>query len=60
MLHQGYIYYRCPICGRKNRILVTFPAWNKPFNTTTHKCSCGTTNEVYDPHKFDEDGNIID
>lgn len=55
----GYIYSRCPDCGRNNRILVTFPAYNKPFKTTTHQCTCGSMLKVVDPHKYDADGRII-
>lgn len=60
MLEWGYIYSRCPVCGRTNRVLVTFPAFNKPFNPRTHECTCGATLIVSDPHKYDEDGKIIE
>lgn len=56
----AYIYSRCPECGRRNRILVTFPKWNGPFKTRTFVCECGATLNVSDPHKYDADGNIID
>lgn len=60
MPHQGRICIRCPECGCRQWVLVTFPEWNKPFTTTTHTCQrCGVTLEVSDPHEFDENGYII-
>jgi hypothetical protein len=56
----GYVYARCPDCGRRNRILVTFPKWNGPFEPTTHECMCGAKLRTTDPHKYDADGHIID
>lgn len=56
----GYVYSRCPVCGRNNRIFVTFPTWNGPFKTRTFECECGTTLTITDPHKYDNDGNIIE
>lgn len=55
----AYIRAKCPECGRTHRVHVTFPAYNKPFKTTTCTCKCGTTFKVVDPHKYDKDGNII-
>ena len=59
MNDQGYIRARCPLCGGVNRVLVTFPAFNKPFNPTIHTCRCGAEFIVYDPHKYRADGKII-
>lgn len=57
----GYIYTRCPVCGGMNRILVTFPAFNKPFNPRTYECHmCGAYNLASDPHTYDDEGHIID
>lgn len=61
MIDKGYIFARCPVCGCMNRVLVTFPAFNKPFSPRTYECHmCGANNLASDPHKYDEDGNIID
>ena len=56
----GYVYSRCPSCGRTNRVFVTFPKWNGPFKPTTHECYCGALLRVTDPHKYDKDGFIIE
>ena len=57
----GYVYTRCPECGHRNRVFVTFPAYNKPFRETTHECChCGVLLRVTDPHKYDIDGHIIE
>lgn len=56
----GYIYTRCPVCGHTNRVLVTFPAYNKPFLPRTYDCNdCGAHNIVSDPNKYDINGNVI-
>lgn len=56
----GYIFTRCTVCGHQNRVLVTFPAYNKPFISRTYECSkCGVHHMVSDPHKYDNDGNVI-
>lgn len=60
MADYGYVFTRCPVCGKTCRVLVTFPAWNKPFNPTIHKCMCGVEIIVSDHHKYDENGYIID
>ena len=56
----GYVYSRCPECGRNNRIFVTFPDKFGPFRPATHECYCGAHLRVTDPHKYDADGNIIE
>lgn len=56
----GYVYTRCPECNRNNRVLVTFPTWNGPFRPTVHECNCGALLRVTDPHKYDQDGRIIE
>lgn len=57
----GYVYTNCPECGIRNRVFVTFPAYNQPFRPTTHECRrCGVLLKVTDPHKYDIDGRIIE
>lgn len=55
-----YVYTRCPKCDRLNRVIVTFPTAFGPFRPTQHICSCRCTFMVTDPHKYDQDGNIIE
>ena len=56
----GYVRTLCDNCGHLNRVKVTFPEFNKPFEDTNYKCeSCGAINELTDPHVYDEDGYII-
>jgi hypothetical protein len=55
-----YVYTHCPTCNRLRRVIVTYPTWNGPFRDTTHECDCGTTFRVSDPHKYDQEGYIIE
>lgn len=56
----GTIRVQCPYCGTRNKVEVTFPAYNKPFNTVITECpECGEEYKVYDSHKYNKDGTII-
>lgn len=60
MENSGYIYVHCPKCYYRNRVLVTFPAWNKPFDTRDVECECcKTVFVITDPNVFDENGKLI-
>lgn len=51
---------KCDNCGHSNRVKVTFPEFNKPFEDTEYECeNCGAVNKLTDPHAYDEDGYII-
>lgn len=58
---EGYVYTYCDECGKKNRVKVVFNNFNEPFNDTEFKCKyCGARNLLTDPHKFDDDGYVIE
>lgn len=58
---EGYVYTYCDECGKKNRVKVTFNSFKEPFNDTEYKCEyCGTHNMLTDPHKYDENGYVIE
>lgn len=60
-MEEATIQITCPVCGCKQRVITVFPAWNKPFLPTIYKCKdCGEMLKVTDPHKYNEDGTIID
>ena len=56
---KGYIWIKCANCCLNDRVEVYFPAHNKGFDSTEHRCRyCGTTLEVTDPHVYNGDGTI--
>lgn len=58
---DGYVYTYCDGCGKRNRVKVVFKDYKSPFNDTEYICKyCGTRNLLTDPHKYDDDGYIIE
>lgn len=56
---SGFVQTNCANCGKKNKVEVHFPEYNKGFETTTYTCShCGEQNELSDPHQYNDDGTI--
>lgn len=58
---SGKIRTNCPSCGYLNKVDVIFPSFNKGFLDTEYTCqNCGEHLTVTDPHKYSEDGIIIE
>lgn len=56
---SGFVQTNCANCGKKNKVEVHFPEYNKGFETTTYTCNhCGEQNELSDPHQYNDDGTI--
>ena len=55
----GRVVTFCPYCDSRNKVEVTFPGYNKPFNTVITECpECGESYKVIDTHKYNKDGTI--
>lgn len=58
---DGYVSTYCDNCGKKNRVKVSFKDYKSPFDDTEYDCKyCGARNLLTDPHRFDDDGKVIE
>lgn len=58
---DGYVYAYCDGCGKKNRVKVSFKDYKSPFDDTEFNCNyCGAHNLLTDPHRYDDDGYVIE
>lgn len=56
---EGNVFTKCANCGKTQKVKVTFPAFNKPFEETTYTCiNCGEENTLTDNHEYNDDGTI--
>lgn len=58
---DGYVSTYCDNCGKKNSVKVSFKDYKSPFDDTEYDCKyCGARNLLTDPHRFDDDGKVIE
>lgn len=59
-MNTGFVRTKCPFCEKVYNTKVVFPNWDGPFETTDTCCPCcEKVFTIFDPYKYDEDGNIL-
>lgn len=58
---NGYVLVTCNECKNDFRTGVNFPYFNKGFKTKITNCPyCEVELQIYDAHKYNEDGTIYE